>query len=317
MDRQLVYPGQIPLETDLLSVNKKAYVAMAKLAAAVLGPGPLVNGLACSPTTPASMSAVIGAGEIYALEVTDQDSYSSIAADSHNIVKQGILPDPVTLTFIAPTTSGFSMNYLIEAAFEEQDVDPITLPYYNSANPAQIYSGPNGTGMPQNTARQDTVAIQVKDGTPAVTGTQTTPAVDPGYIGLYVVTVAYGQATIIAGNIAQYSGAPFITETLTQKISMATLLGLFAGNLTANSYIKLPNGLIFEWSSWTSSGTPGNPVAVSFPNTFPHACWAVAPVASNASTTNSAAWIDSLAASGFNGRCIITGIPVYYIALGY
>ena len=34
MNRHLVYPGQIPLETDLLNVAKDAYVGQAKLAEA-------------------------------------------------------------------------------------------------------------------------------------------------------------------------------------------------------------------------------------------------------------------------------------------
>lgn len=235
MDRQIVYPGQIPLETDVLGVNKDAYVGLAKLAGAVLGSGPLVNGLACSPTSPAGMSVIVGAGEIYALEATDQTAYSSLGTDSHGILKQGISPDPVQLTFLAPLSSGYSINYLIEAAFDEEDINPVTLPYYNSENPAQTYSGPGGSGTAQNTVRQDGVAIQVKDGAPAPTGTQTTPAVDSGYIGLYVVTVAYGQTQIVAGNIAQVSGAPFIAETLGQKISQATADGRYLTQAAAAS----------------------------------------------------------------------------------
>ena len=54
MDRQIVYPGQIPLETDLLNSNRFAMIAIAKLAAAMLGTGTVANGLACAPTSPAS-----------------------------------------------------------------------------------------------------------------------------------------------------------------------------------------------------------------------------------------------------------------------
>ncbi len=37
MDRQIVYPGAIPLETDLLNTNKYTMIGLAKLAAAVMG----------------------------------------------------------------------------------------------------------------------------------------------------------------------------------------------------------------------------------------------------------------------------------------
>ena len=40
MDRNLVYPGSIPLDTDLLSINRNAMIALGYLAQAVLGAGP-------------------------------------------------------------------------------------------------------------------------------------------------------------------------------------------------------------------------------------------------------------------------------------
>jgi hypothetical protein len=40
------------------------------------------------------------------------------------------------------------------------------------------------------------------------------PSVDPGYVGLYLITVANGQTTITSGNFSVYPGAPFIPLTL-------------------------------------------------------------------------------------------------------
>ena len=37
MDRTLVYPGSIPLDTDILAVNRNAMIAIGCLARAVLG----------------------------------------------------------------------------------------------------------------------------------------------------------------------------------------------------------------------------------------------------------------------------------------
>ncbi len=84
------------------------------------------------------------------------------------------------------------------------------LPYYNANNPAQPYTGPSNSGAAQNTQRLQRVQLQLKAGTPANTGTQTTPAVDSGWVGLYVVTVAYGQTTVTSGNISTYPAAPFV-----------------------------------------------------------------------------------------------------------
>lgn len=48
MDRQITYPGQIPLDTDLLNTNKNAMVALAALSADVFGTITQASGLACT-----------------------------------------------------------------------------------------------------------------------------------------------------------------------------------------------------------------------------------------------------------------------------
>lgn len=223
MDRKMIYPGQIPLETDLLDTNRFALIGLGKLAAAVLGTTTLVNGLACTPTAPASMQVQVAAGEIYSLQNLDNTAYSSLAADTtHSLLKQGLLMDAVNLTCPAPATSGQSVNYLVQAAYRDLDAEPVVLPYYNASNPTQAYSGPAGSGTAQNTVRKGICTVSVKAGIAATTGSQQTPAPDVGYVGLYSVTVAYGQTSITAGNIAAVSGAPILSETLLNKISQAT-----------------------------------------------------------------------------------------------
>ncbi len=109
------------------------------------------------------------------------------------------------------------------------------LPYYNAANPSVAFSGPGGSGTPQVTARQGLIQITAKAGVPATTGSQTTPAPDSGFTGLYVVTVAQGQTTILTGNITVAAGAPFITGTLgalTQSAADLRYLQLSGGSLT-------------------------------------------------------------------------------------
>jgi hypothetical protein len=215
MDRVTIYPGAIPLETDLLSTNKNVMIALSKLSAAMLGTGTIANGFAVTPTGPASLQVVAAPGEIYSLQNVDGTAYSSLAADTaHQIVKQGVVLDPTTLSCAAPTTSGQSINYLVEVAYQDLEAIPVVLPYYNATNPSQAYSGPGNNGVAQYTQRKGAALVQVKAGASATTGSQVTPAPDVGYVGLYVVTVAFGQTTITSGNISQAASAPLINTTL-------------------------------------------------------------------------------------------------------
>ena len=100
------------------------------------------------------------------------------------------------------------------AAFLEADADPVILPYYNANNPAQSYSGPSNSGAAQNTVRTQRVQLQLKAGAPANAGSQTTPAADAGWIGLYQITVANGQSTVTASNISVLPTAPFLSWKL-------------------------------------------------------------------------------------------------------
>ncbi len=210
MDRQIIYSGQVPQTTDLLNTNKNMMVAMAKLAADILGTSTLVSGLACSPTSPASMSVNVGPGQIYQMENIDNTPYSSIAADtSDSILKQGIAMAAQSFALTAPATAGYSQNYLIQATYLDSDINSVVLPYYNSANPSQAFNGPSGNGTAQPTTRAGQVSLQLVAGVAAATGTQQTPAVTAGYVGLWVITVANGQATITGADIAEYPGAPF------------------------------------------------------------------------------------------------------------
>jgi hypothetical protein len=256
MDRVTVYPGQIPLETDLLRTNRNAMTAIGALASALFGSSATINGMACTPTSPASMSVKVAPGEIYVQQNVDSSSYSSLAADTtHQTMKQGILADPVTLSCPAPTTTGFSINYLIQAAFSEVDADNVVLPYYNASDPTTAYTGPANSGTSQPTTRKDTAIVSVKAGTAAATGTQATPAPDSGYVGVWVVSVAYGASTITSGNISAYSSAP----TVPSGGMLATLLALAsaAGFSSGSGWIKLPTGHIINWGSGAHTDNTG------------------------------------------------------------
>jgi hypothetical protein len=211
MDRQTIYPGSIPLDTDILSLQRNAMVALGYALQACIGTGTVADGMGCTPTVPASMVVNVAQGSIIALETIDATTWGSLAADTNPLVKIGINAEGATpFTLTAPTTSGQSINYLIEASFLEADTTPVTLSYYNAANPAQPYSGPGNSGAAQDTQRTQRAQLQLKGGTAANTGTQTTPAVDAGWVGLWVITVNYGMTTITATAIAEHPSAPFV-----------------------------------------------------------------------------------------------------------
>ncbi|MDW9244128.1 hypothetical protein [Burkholderia cepacia] len=182
------------------------------------------------------MSVNVGAGQIYQNVVVDQTAYSDIALDtSHSIVKSGILMDAQNFAITAPGTAGFSQNYLIQATFLETDTVNTVLPYYNSANPSQALNGPGGSGSTQPTRRAGQVSLQLLAGTAATTGTQTTPAVTAGYIGLWIVTVANGASSITSGNIAPYPGQPILPSSVLASIQNGNLSYAVATG-TANAH---------------------------------------------------------------------------------
>ena len=215
MDRNLVYPGSIPLDSDLLALNRNTMVALGYLAQAVLGSSSVVDGLACGPTSPASLGVLIQPGSITQLSVVDTLGFGSLPANTSDpLLKMGINLQPTSFTLTAPTTSGQSINHLIQASLQEADTNAIVLPYYNAANPSQPYSGPGNSGSAQNTQRIQRVQLQLKSGAPGPTGSQSTPPIDNGWVGLYVITVAYGQTTVTASNITTLPGAPFLSWKL-------------------------------------------------------------------------------------------------------
>ncbi len=88
MDRQIVYPSAIPLETDLLNIILGA-LFQDNLGSAFTGP--VFTGFSCVPNTPAALGVVVNPGAVYAFSQAGETVYSSLAADSTAMVKQGIL----------------------------------------------------------------------------------------------------------------------------------------------------------------------------------------------------------------------------------
>ena len=214
IDRQLVYLGQVPRSLDTLLTGQNTMTAVGQLAQAVLGTATIVAGFTVSPTNPTSLSVILSAGQIYQQENLEASAISGLAVDTHTIIKQGINLDPLTLTLVPPTTIGFAQNVLIEAQYADSDAGLTLLSYQNPADRTQTFQGSGGNGQKQATVRKGIVAIQLKAGVAATSGTQTTPLPDAGWVGLSVVTVAYGQTSVTGTNIAPYANAPYLPVTL-------------------------------------------------------------------------------------------------------
>lgn len=215
MDRTTAYTQALGRAADFLQGQQYAMVGEAWTNQGFLGTATAVDGFTCTPTGPASLNVLLTPGAVYSLANLEATSWSSLPADlTKSIMKQGLMQSNDQIGLTPPGTVGQSQNFLIEVQYADLDTNPVLLPYYNAANPTQPYQGPGNSGASQNTARLGIAAVQVKAGTAATTGSQTTPAADAGWTGIFVVTLAQGQTTITAGNISQLAAAPFIPVKL-------------------------------------------------------------------------------------------------------
>jgi hypothetical protein len=212
----MVFTGELPQTADILNTNKFAMFGLGYAMQAILGVTTLVDGCACLPTSPtADLNVNIQVGSIYSLTTVDSTAYSDLGTDTSSIVKQGIQPSVQVLAITPPGTVGQSQVYLVQAEYQDVDTGGAVEPYYNSGNPAAPFSGPNNAGTSNNTIRQGKCTISLKAGVAAATGSQTTPAPDAGFVGLWAVTVANGQTQITSPNIVAYNnGAAFIPVRL-------------------------------------------------------------------------------------------------------
>lgn len=233
MDRGIVYTGQIPLDDDFLFPQRSAVLGLAKLSEAILGNGPVIDGLRVTATTPNSMAVLVEGGQIYVQAALDSSAYGTLPADtSHQVVKQGIMLDPLRIPLAAPATTGYQQYFLIQANFQERDEGAVALPYYNADNPTVSWSGPANSGEMQYRRRVGAIVIQAKAGIPAAPGGVALPAPDNGWTGLAYVLVTNGQVSIIGANITAYENSSRIPVKLPNLIRSS---GLSVTTVTAST----------------------------------------------------------------------------------
>lgn len=259
-DRQILYTLENVTTVDHLNMQQNYYLALSRLMGELIS-APALGGFLCTPTVVPSLNVDIGAGEIYSQQATDATDYgvapNEIPANPALILKQGIY-NGATFATPAPATPGDSIKYLIQIAFDEVD----------NVNESRLFK----VGGVQNvdTKRQDVALVQIKAGTPAPVPVIPTP--DIGFEGAWVITVAYGQTTVTALDIAQYTNAPFfgaaynlsIQDMLSKVEAAATYLTIANAAATylsivnaANTYAQRPNVGNNGYFTETSSALTG------------------------------------------------------------
>lgn len=265
-----IYTNEVPYELDTLRTNLYQKTDLGFLIQTVLGTGlnnPLLAaGFPCSPISPPGLSVTVGPGIIYKFDFLIPNAWSVIPQDinpDHRIYKSYINFDTQTFSTPAPVTAGNSIIYLIQGVPEEKDVNVVSRPYFNSADPqSPIYES-------QSDTRLDFTQLGIKPGVESPSPTPPTP--DAGYTALYYVTVAYGQTSITSGDIAVVPGSPFITESLTQKISAVTgvtTAALQNNTTTFVSDIGTVNTLVANATPAYSAPVSGQRIFVQAGNTI-------------------------------------------------
>jgi hypothetical protein len=268
MDRIFFYPGELLQDTDLLNMQKNAMLGMGAILEMLVGQNTVACGFTCSAlgsgvVSGSAFAVSISRGFLTSYQEVDPNAFGSVGADvSRTIMKCGINLSAanIGLTNAAPTTAGQSVNYLISCAFSEVDEAAVVLPYVNASNPSVPWSGQSNSGTAQNTVRQQQVVFTSTPGSPATTGTQTTPAAPSGYFPLFVVTITNGQTAVSGGNISTSPLALIITNNLISNSPGLQTLLVYQGNTS----FTVPHGVYnLKITAVGGGGGGGSTVATS------------------------------------------------------
>lgn len=193
MNRVIVYPGQVPLEADILDTNKEAMVAIARLAGAVFGNYALSHGLEVRrygwdganptgetdvyPTKPNALSVDIGTGTLFCNKLVDETSYSTSGTDSRTVLKQAHNTSAVTFPLASYRPLGGEVKYInIAARISESDTGGAVLPYYNSDYPHSALGGSS-----QARRRGLNISFEVVHGLVTTVGSEPIDPVHPDF----------------------------------------------------------------------------------------------------------------------------------------
>ncbi|WP_240775325.1 hypothetical protein [Neokomagataea tanensis] len=166
MDRVIVYPGSVPVDTDILRIGRYTKSALGNISDLVFGPNvKAAIGLSCTPS-PDGLFVVMGPGAINAPGPLDGTNFGGVGgglpADLSPVSVQYINQSNVAVP--VPTTGA---AFTVYALCSEQDVDAVTLPFYNINNPSQTQAGPANSGAMLPTRRSAVMTFSVATTAPS------------------------------------------------------------------------------------------------------------------------------------------------------
>lgn len=262
MDRVIVYPGQVPLETDILNTNKYAMVGLGRLAGAVLGSvasgAGLVEGLKVTSTVTPGLSVLVSPGSMYTSLAVDATDYSTVSADTSNsIPKQGILLSSFTLdcTSLKPA-SGYRIVYITASLADDNDGTTV-LPYYNSSNTAVALNGPGGASTLQARRRYTKLTISTRLGNSVTTGTAPLPTLSGNEVALATLLLR-STTTTISSSADSSTNAYIISGRVTTTLDTTSIAsgtyGLVDGNgASTDPHVYPPYASLNSANIFTSS----------------------------------------------------------------
>ncbi len=220
-DKLLIYSDEGIRSWDHLQAANDSVVGIARATQLLLGGAPTVGfGFGASVQTVPNMTINIAAGQILTFAPVDYSNNAAFPADTRMILHSGYA-DEQTLTFNnSALTAGQSQCFLVQAVFAQQDIirvgdpDNGVLPFVNSANLLEPFAGPNNNSGTLPTLRNGFANVQIIAGSISSSGSPTVPAPTTGAIGLWVVTLHFGDITITSGMLSQYPNSPIIAGLL-------------------------------------------------------------------------------------------------------
>ena len=248
MDRQIVYVGAVPLDTDQLLQARNTMVALGYLTKMTIGDGnAYADGLACTPG--GGLTVMIAPGSMTLPATIDTGFYGALPPDGDLLLKVGINTAATSVTLPGTGTT------VISGCVVESQAGSAAVAYYNSANPTQTLIGAQGNGQPQATVLQARVSF-------AATGPGSVPS---GFSPLWQIVVPGSAAAVTAGMITAAAGAPFVAVKLPQAapiLSPAFLgnptgptvaVGDASGSLATTAFVSM--AVQRNRAAWGSGGT--------------------------------------------------------------
>lgn len=253
MDRQIIYVGAVPLDTDQLLQSRNTMVALGFLAKMTIGDGAAyADGFGCTPA--GGLAVSIGPGSLSFPTVIDAGAYGALPPDGDPLLKIGVNTAPVIVSL--PGTGDF----VISASVVETQAGSAAIVYVDAADPTRTLIGVQGNGQAQGTVVQQRVAMIA-----------TSPASIPaGSSPLWHVSIPASATTVTAGMIALAAGAPFVPVKLPQAAPIVS--PAFLANPTAPTAPPGDASVTLATTAFVGAATRRNRTAWGTPGAYSWTC---------------------------------------------